>query len=124
MISLSESPCNPLIVIHQTLALSATSDATNLSTNQKVDNFYFPSDTREQRGYFVGITEHVGQAVTFKILTDNTLKVINRYNICSADLSLEHNLRRDPLCGENTQFIKSKLENMQLYQSEKSQPIP
>jgi hypothetical protein len=43
----------------------------------------FPSKSREKRGYFVGIAEHVGHAMTFKILTDNTKRVINHSNIRS-----------------------------------------
>jgi hypothetical protein len=31
----------------------------------------------EKRGHLVGISESVGHAMTFKILTDNTLKVIH-----------------------------------------------
>jgi hypothetical protein len=37
----------------------------------------FPSDSHEKRGHFLGIGESVGHAMTFKILTDDTLKVIH-----------------------------------------------
>jgi hypothetical protein len=47
----------------------------------KFDNSDFPSDSCEKRGHFVGISESVGHAMTFKILTDNTLKVIHRSNV-------------------------------------------
>jgi hypothetical protein len=52
----------------------------------KFDDSDFPSDSREKRGHFVGISESVGQAMTFKILalTDDTLKVIHRSNVRSA----------------------------------------
>jgi hypothetical protein len=43
----------------------------------KLDDSDFPSDSREKRGHFVGISESVGHAMTFKILTDDTLKVIH-----------------------------------------------
>jgi hypothetical protein len=43
----------------------------------KFDNSDFPSDSHEKRGHFVGISESVGHAMTFKILTDDTLKVIH-----------------------------------------------
>jgi hypothetical protein len=43
----------------------------------KFDDSDFPSDSREKRGHFVSISESVGHAMTFKILTDNTLKVIH-----------------------------------------------
>jgi hypothetical protein len=42
-----------------------------------LDNSDFPSDSREKRGHFVGISESVRHAMTFKILTDDTLKVIH-----------------------------------------------
>jgi hypothetical protein len=63
----------------------------------KVDDSDFPSDTHEKRGHFVGISETVGHAMTFKILTDNTLKVIHRSNVRSALNPDEKNLRLDPL---------------------------
>ena len=36
----------------------------------KLDDSDFPSDTREKRGCFVGIAEHVGHSMTYKTLTD------------------------------------------------------
>jgi hypothetical protein len=47
----------------------------------KFDNSDFPSDSREKCGHFVGISESVGHAMTFKILMDDTLKVIHRSNV-------------------------------------------
>jgi hypothetical protein len=47
----------------------------------KLDNSDFPSDSREKRGHFVGFSESVGHAMTCKILTDNTLKVIHQSNV-------------------------------------------
>ena len=44
----------------------------------------FPSGSRERRGRFLGVTEHVGHHMTFKVLTDNTQKVIYRSTIRSA----------------------------------------
>jgi hypothetical protein len=56
----------------------------------KFDDSDFPSDSREKRGHFVGISESVGHAMTFKILTDDTLKVsINPMS----DRLLTHTLR-------------------------------
>jgi hypothetical protein len=43
----------------------------------KFDDSDFPSDSHEKRGHFVGISKSVGHAMTFKILTDDTLKVIH-----------------------------------------------
>ena len=61
-----------------------------------VDDSPFPSDPREKRGYFVGIAEHVGHAMTFKVLTDDTRKILYRSNIRSAADSKSRNLRLDP----------------------------
>lgn len=62
----------------------------------------------------MGICEHIGHAITFKILTNNTLKVINCSNVHFAGLPLEYNLRLDPLGGESKQIIKSKADNIML----------
>ena len=45
----------------------------------------------------MGIAEHVGHAMTFKILTDDTRKIIYRSNIRSAVDSKTRNLRLDPV---------------------------
>jgi hypothetical protein len=50
----------------------------------KLDDSDFPSDSREKRRHFIGISESVGHAMTFKILTDDTLKVIHQSNVRSA----------------------------------------
>ena len=67
----------------------------------KVDDSDFPSETREKRGRFVGIAEHVGHRMTFRVLTDDTHKVICRSNIRSALDSTAPNLRLDPIDGES-----------------------
>jgi len=43
----------------------------------------FPSDTAERMGRFVGFGESVGDALTFKILTDDTQKILYRSLISS-----------------------------------------
>jgi hypothetical protein len=63
----------------------------------KLDDSDFPSDSREKCGHFVGISESVGHAMTFKILMDNTLKVIHRSNVRLALNLHAKNLRLDPL---------------------------
>ena len=60
----------------------------------------------------MGIYEYVGHAITLKILTGDTLKVINRVNICSAELPLEYNLSPDPIYVESKHIIKSKADNL------------
>jgi hypothetical protein len=63
----------------------------------KLDDSEFPSDSREKHGHFIGISESVGHAMTFKILTDDTFKVIHRSNVRSALNPHAKNLRLDPL---------------------------
>jgi hypothetical protein len=63
----------------------------------KFDDSDFPSDSREKRRHFVGISESVGHAMTFKILTDNTLNGIYQSNVRSALNPHAKNLRPDPL---------------------------
>ena len=73
-----------------------------------VDNSDFPSDTREKKVHFIGICEHVGHTLAFKVLTDDTSKIINLSNVRSAGIPLEYNLRLDPLYRESEHAIKSK----------------
>jgi hypothetical protein len=63
----------------------------------KFDDSDFPTDSREKRGHFVGISKSVGHTMTFKILTDDTLKVIHQSNVRSALNPHAKNLRLDPL---------------------------
>jgi len=62
----------------------------------KVDDSSFPSDSTEKLGWFVGIAEHVGHALTFKVLTKDTQKIIFRSRIRSAVDETSKNL-----CAEN-----------------------
>jgi hypothetical protein len=76
-----------------------------------MDDSSFPSDSRERRGRFVGISEHVGHAMTYMILTDDTQKIIHRSNVRTALDPTTQNKRVDPPSGETYQppsFIKSK----------------
>ena len=63
----------------------------------KLDDSDFPLDSCEKRGHWVGVAEHVGHTMTFKILTDDTRKIIYRSNIRSALDPKSRNLRMDPL---------------------------
>ena len=47
----------------------------------KLDDADFPSQSREEKGHFVGFSEHVGHALTYKILTIDTKKIIHRSNV-------------------------------------------
>jgi hypothetical protein len=85
----------------------------------KTEKSHFPSMSMEKSGRFVGISEHVGHALTFMILTDDTQKVIHRSIVCTATDLTSQNLRAnvptdqepqahvqshidDPVDGENT----------------------
>ena len=51
----------------------------------KVDGSDFLSDSTEKCGRWVGIAEHVGHAMMFKIFTDDTHKALFCSNLCSAE---------------------------------------
>jgi hypothetical protein len=62
-------------------------------------NHGFPSNSNEALGRWVGIATHVGDALTFKLLSDSN-KIVFRYVIWSAlDYTLRHK-RLAPLDGE------------------------
>ena len=72
------------------------------SEHYKVFEASFPSDSKEARGLFVRVAEHVGNAMTFKILTDDTKKIIYHSEVRSA---LDHNttnLRIDDIFRDQT----------------------
>jgi hypothetical protein len=62
-----------------------------------VDETTFPSESKELRGRWVGVSENVGHFMTYKILTDDTHRIIHHSNICSAADPNARNLRLDPL---------------------------
>ena len=77
----------------------------------KLDDSDFPSESTEGRGRWVGIAEHVGHAMTYKILTDDTKKVIYRSNVRSALTKSDRNKCVDLLGGEEaTPTIKSSCD--------------
>ena len=59
----------------------------------------FPSGSNEEQGWWVGIATHVGDALTYKILTKHN-KVIYRSAIRSALDPAKRNQRLSPLGGE------------------------
>jgi hypothetical protein len=75
-------------------------------------NSSFPSTSTEAKGYFVGFGESVGDAMTFKVLTDDTSKIIYRSNVRTALNPNTPNLRL-MIDGEQTTFIKSKSEEIE-----------
>ena len=80
----------------------------------KLDDYYFPSESRELRGRFVGIAENVGHAMTIKVLMDDTKKIIYRSNVRSALDKRNPNLRLDPLniSEKPYEFIKQLHQNI------------
>ena len=57
----------------------------------------FHSDSPEERGRFVGISENSGHDMTFKILNVSNNKIINRSNVAPVNDSKSPDLRSDPL---------------------------
>jgi hypothetical protein len=78
----------------------------------KIDDNPFPSKSCEAKGNFVGISEHVGHATTFKILTTNTKKVIHRSSVHTALDPTIRNLQADLFDGETdapiNRLVRSK----------------
>jgi hypothetical protein len=75
----------------------------------KLDDSDFPSESPELKGHFVGISEHVGHAMTFKILSVDTLKVLHRGNVRSAADPKTRNVCADDFGGKSpTEIIKSR----------------
>jgi Reverse transcriptase (RNA-dependent DNA polymerase) len=64
----------------------------------------FPSDSREAVGHIVGISEHVGNALTWKILTSDTKKLIFRSQVRPYD-SEAPNYRADVSGGEDSPIV-------------------
>ena len=74
----------------------------------KTEESHFPSISNEKSGCFVGISEHVGHALTFMILTDKIQKIICPSVVWSANSPVATNLRADPISdAEPTQHIQS-----------------
>jgi len=75
-----------------------------------IEDSNFPSQSTEKKGHFVSISESVGHALTYKVLTKDTHKIIFRSHIRSALNPAEKNLHIDPDGGEDSPIIKSKNE--------------
>ena len=71
----------------------------------------FPSNSPEKLGRFVGFAESVGHALTFKILTDDTQKVISRSVLCSAQDSSLQKVKYDG-DDEVPEVLQSKYERL------------
>ena len=73
----------------------------------------WPSESPEKSGRWVGVAENVGDALTYKILTDDTNKIIYRSAVRSKDESKDYNQRLSAFNGDETEkpiksIVKSK----------------
>jgi hypothetical protein len=71
----------------------------------KIDDADFPSDSLEKRGRFVGISEHCGHVMTYKILTNDTKIVIHRSNVRSTANPSSAYLKADLFSGNSLETI-------------------
>ena len=72
-----------------------------------MDDSAFPSENKENQGCWMGISENVGPFMTFKVLTNDTLKVIHQSNIHSACDPTAKNLCLDLLNEDFPNIVKS-----------------
>ncbi len=72
-----------------------------------MDDTPFCSDSHEHCGCWVGVSETIHNLMTFKILTDDTKKIIHHSNIHSACDPSSQNLWMDTTNDEAPQVIKS-----------------
>lgn len=81
-----------------------------------IDDAGFPSDSKEALGRFVGISTNCGHTMTFKVLTDDTNRVIVRSLVRPADDPLRPNLRLlDLFDGEKSDskiVVRSKFDSL------------
>jgi hypothetical protein len=84
----------------------------------------FPSESWECRGKFVGISEKVGHAMCFLVLSDETQTVLHRSEVRTALDPAERNLRVDPdfATEENEDFIKVLSEKLQSVSQDFEEP--
>ena len=79
----------------------------------------FPSESKEGVGYIVGISEHVGPMMTWKILTNDTLKVLYRSQIRPFSTK-DINLRASLIEGEDDPITKEKIAKIVKSRSDKN----
>ena len=78
----------------------------------KMDESSYPSDSTEKLGRFVGISEDVGHALTYKILTDDCKKVIHHSVVCSAMDPVQLNNQVLPTQDDDPHpHLRSRLDN-------------
>jgi hypothetical protein len=72
-----------------------------------VDETTFPSESKELRGRWVGVSENVGHFMTYKILTDDTRRIIHHSNIRLVADPNARNLHLDLLNDKLPEVIHS-----------------
>ena len=95
----------------------------------KTEEPSFPSDSTESLGYMVGIAEHVGHAMTYKLLNPATNKIIFRSEIRSAHSPNDPNQHLAPSDGEKSTpptIIKSRSDDFKtiIYSSDEESDDP
>jgi hypothetical protein len=68
-----------------------------LLSSSSVSKIKFPGKSKELRGRWVGISEHIGNKMTYKIITDDTGEEVSRSAIRPANDPSMRNLREDPI---------------------------
>jgi hypothetical protein len=66
---------------------------------------HFLAKSKELCGRWVGISEHIGNKMTYKIITDDTGEEVCRSAICSALDPTMKNLREDPIETEKDPIL-------------------
>ena len=104
---LNHTFCNAINGIPMTALTGQTPDISPLlrfhfweEVYYKLDDSDFPSESRELKGNIVGIAENVGHLMTYKVLTQDTQKIICRSNLRPVQPGLM-NKRLDLLSGED-----------------------
>ena len=75
----------------------------------------FPSQSPDHLGLIVSTVQHVGHAMTYKVLTSDTNKIISRSKICTATSITDPKQRLVPSDGETSKppaLSKSKSHNL------------
>ena len=86
-----------------------------------MDDTPFPSASKELRGRWVGISANVSNFMTFKVLTDDMLKVIHHSNVRSVCDPTSKILRLDPL-NENFPEVITSLRQKPVVDSDSTSP--
>jgi Reverse transcriptase (RNA-dependent DNA polymerase) len=76
----------------------------------------FPSESTEESGNFIGFSEHVGDMMTFIVLSKSTKRILYRSNVCSANDTTRPN-NRISTDGEVDDYTKDKQVDCMFIQS-------